>query len=623
MYQLNRHAEAGEDQPSLSHTSAKPFATTSPHVLSLPSSTASSFAVESYADPHPTPSRTSHSGVICLTLTAAVLALLFFLLAALAPVRLVHVVSYLVASQLLLSSPSSPSFASFLSNADNPLLLSVYVYNVTNAADMFNHSAPAVLDEIGPFVFADTRRKLDPTFTSASTNSSASLSYIDWQTLTFLPQQSCARCVLDANLTTANLVTQAAYHGALTQQRMSNGTSELLLDLFNLDCIGYNDTGLLPLLFTTRPVRDVLFGYADSVTGVSFPGYFVNLTQADTLAAELTSTISTGVDDLPAAHQYVSWQNQSVLYTCAPTSNPAQCAWNSTVWTTEAASTVRGGDGILFTDEGGITAASSPLLFFYPFRRTIALEYAGTSSHAGLSTLDYSFPSSFFRSSSVYAGNGQFYQYLDGAVNLTSTASFTPLFATLPHLANVDTSSPLYPQNLTVLHGQPAPPTNNVFSIHPTSGVLAHLSTSFQLNVLLQPIKYTLPQDGQPVTEVWGAELTPGLLPLFYATEQGGLSAQQAAELLQVDEVDEVLQWSPHALWPAGAVCAAAALYGAFWLWRTRRAEVSELTGAKGAEEGAEAGVRFGEKSRLRAAAGGYGWYGQAQTEPDEEEDGV
>ena len=624
MYQLGRQLEAGEEPPPLSHTistrnPAKHFATHSPHVMSLPPSTAGSFAVES--SDRPTVSRPSHSGVICLTLTAAVLALLFFLLAALVPVRLVHVVSSVVSSALLLTSASSPTYAAFASNADNPLLLSVYVYNVTNAADMLNHSAPAALDELGPFVFTDTRRKLNPAFTPPAPTTPATLTYTDWQTLAFVPERSCARCTLDVNITTVNLVTQAGYHTALTQLTMAN-SSQLLDDFHLLGFSTIQRSGLLPLLFTTRSVRDVLFGYEDSAFEVSFPGYMPNQTLAATSATNYRSAIRTGVDNAITAHQYVSWQNQSLQYTCVPGSNPALCAWNTTVWATDAASTVQGSDGIIFTDQNGINASSSPVLFFYPFRRTVALEYSGASSYSGLSTLDFSFPASFFRSSAVNASNSDYYQYLDGAINLTSTASFTPLFATLPHLIDVDTSSPLYPHDLTVSNAQVNPSTANTFSIHPPTGVLAHVSTSFQLNVLLQPINFTVDQYGEPVTVVWGGSLTAGLLPLFYATEEGGLSGEQIRQLLFVDEVKEVFQWSPYGFWPAAAVCAIAAVGGSVWLWRTCRAEVEAIKGVKEDEAGG-AGVGFDEKSRLRVAAGGYGWYGQEQTDLDEDDDGI
>ena len=622
------HLEADELPPPLSHSSPprashKPFASNSPHVMSLPPSTQGSFAIES-SDRPTTVSRPSHSGVICLTLTAAVLAVLFILLAALVPVRLVHVVSTTASSALLLSSASSPSYAGFVSNADNPLLLSVYIYNVTNAAAMLSQSAPAALDELGPFVFTDTRRKLNTTFHAASTTTPSTLSYIDWQTLTFVPEKSCEHCTLNTNIVTANLLTQGAYHSALTQLLMSN--SSKLLNAFNAYCLYYNITqGVLPLVFTTRSVQQMLFGYSEAVFGdtLSFPGYFPNQSLADTVALKLRSTIRTGVDDAVTAHEFVSWQNQSVLYTCPPTSDAAQCAWNTTVWATTAASTVQGSDGTVFTDPNGISAASSPLLFFYPFRRTIALDYASTSSYSGLSTLDFSFPASFFRSASVSANNSVFYQHLDGAINLTSTASFVPLFATLPHLVNVDDSSPLYPQHLTITNGQPAPSTANIFSIHPTSGVLAHVSTSFQLNVLLQPINYTVDLfvSGQPESFLWGGTLTTALLPLFYATEEGGLSEAQLTELLRLDEVEEVLQWSPYGLWPAGAVCAVTALCGSVWLWRKRSAEEGSkgggATGDVDDRESADGGVAFNERTRLRVAAGGYGWYGQERTEQD------
>jgi len=535
----------------------------------------------------------------------------------------VHIVSSTVSSALLLSSPSSPSYAGFVSNANNPLLLSVYLYNVTNAAAILNHTAPATLDELGPFTFTDTRHKLNPTFHPPTPTTPATLSYVDWQTLTFVPERSCERCTLDVNVTTANLITQAAYHGGLTEQSMSNSTD--LLGEFNFYCYEYvGANGLLPLFFTTRTVREVLFGYTDTSistpTPLTFPGYFPNQSLVDTLASNLRSIIRTGVDDPLTAHRYVSWQNQSVLYTCPPTSGIAPpCAWNTTVWTNEAASTVRGSDGMVFTDVNGISAASSSLLYFYPFRRAIELEYSGTSSYSGLSALDFSFPASFFRSSTLKANNSDYYQYLDGAINLTSTASFVPLFATLPHLTNVDASSPLYPHNLTVLNGQPSPSTTNTFSIHPASGVLAHVSTSFQLNVLLQPINYS----SGSVTVVWGGELTSGLLPLFYATEKGGLSEAELVELQRLDEVDKVLQWSPYGLWPAGAVCAVAALYGAVWLWRTRSAEEGQLRGGKQENGGVDGGVGFDERSRLRVAVGGYGWYGQEQTEQDEDDHGI
>ena len=631
MYRLNRNVEADEEPPPLSHSSLprapiKHFASNSPHVLSLPPSTQGSFAIDSTAQQPAKLSRPSHSGVICLTLTGAVLALLFFLLAALAPTRLVHVVLSTASSALLLSSYSSPSYAAFVSNADNPLLLSVYLYNVTNAADMLNNTAPAALDEIGPFVFTDTRRKLNPTFNSTTP---ATLTYLDWQTLTFVPEKSCGRCQLEANITTANLLTQGAYHAALTQQLMSNST--FLLVEFNFYWLEFKSAGLLPFFFTTRTVYDVLFGYSAPVGPAIFvPGYFSNQSLADTLTSNLQSTIRTGVDDPLTAHEYVRWQNQSGLYTCSPSSNAPPCAWNTTVWATTTASTVRGSDGMIFTDVNGISAASSPLLFFYPFRRSIALEYTNTSSYSGLSTLDFSFPSSFFRSSAVHPDNSDYYQYLDGAVNLTSTASFIPLFATPPHLINVDTTSPHYPHNLIIANSQPNPSTANTFSIHPTSGVLAHVSTSFQLNVLLQPINYTIDlSDGQPDTIVLGSELTTGLLPLFYATEEGGLSEQELTQLLRLDEVEEALQWSPYGLWPAGAVCAVAALCGTVWLWRTRGAENAEREGGKEEDNidgrgDAAVGVRFDEKSRLRTATGTYGWYGQEQTEQDiDDDDGV
>ena len=574
--------EADEKPPPLSHLPVaypRAISSSSYSVLSKPSA--------------------SHPWLACGSITCLLLGLLLVLLAAFVPLYGANALrSYIHANFVILSSPSSPSFPSFQSS--NPLTLSVYLFNLTNPAATLAGARP-VLAEVGPFVFLNTRVKTDIAWSADA----STLSYREWQSFAFQPPPSSC-CPLTTPITTLNMLTHVMYYEGVAAALAGQLPLSYVLLRDYADELNHSVSALL---LTTRPASDLISGYSLTVasanTSVWFPGFFPNQTAAQ---ASNVSTILTGVDDPSDAHRLLAWHGQSTVYTC--TGAEEYCAVNRTVWATAAASAVSGTDGAAFPTP--LDASSTPRLWFPPLQRAVELQWMGDGEYKGIDCALYGLPDAMWRNVTWEAGNAAYYQTsIDGALNTTSLSGFVPTFLTTPRFASIPASSP-YSPNVTLLLSPSAPSPSSIptsFAVQPSTGLTVSFATSSQVNVLMAPLNFSVLHDD---ATVWGAALSPRLLPLFWAWETGGLSDEQADTVTAVVIVQSSVQWLAYVLGAlAGTTLLLTLCCGVRWRRKTRVAAP-----AAAVRDGA------GEKARLKTGlSGARVWYGQAPSDPTEQDD--
>jgi len=377
--------------------------------------------------------------------------------------------------QLRLDSNSSQSFAAFEREALSPehdvVLLRFFMFHVTNPHAVVGHGAKPVVEERGPFVY---ELEIDHLNTSIDADGPVQeLSFITWQKVKLLTTGPDAGLKDDELITTANIPFQIL---------LANAGD---LDWFAVNALYFNQLkDPSQLLFTTRSVREHLFGYDNAfatpkegwfakhlLQGLRYPGFVQNFSTPASLFKAVTFD-SLRVDR-PASHVYASWQGSSQLKICKTCSEP--------LWNSRKANRVGGSDGKFFTtlDKPQVWLPELVRRADLEDRRDLPVSYRGTKVF-GLSRNTFA-NSSTFPSNVDYFANYQ----PNGLLYMGRLLMNVPVYASKPHFLQGDEDLLLR----SVEGVSPADPAihETIFEVHVETGVSILVAERFQYNVLLKP----------------------------------------------------------------------------------------------------------------------------------------
>ncbi|KAL4431087.1 hypothetical protein ABPG75_006343 [Micractinium tetrahymenae] len=152
--------------------------------------------------------------------------------------------------------PDSPRSVAerYHGDQDPPLYVAFRFFNITNVEDV-RKGAKAVLEEVGPYVFAKSRRRRGATFVRGG----GAVRYHNYEYHTFVPELSSGSP--DDRVTTLNVPLVGALE--VIQSKAGSKVGYLLKLLASL-VEGWGDRRVHGL-FTTRTVAELLWGYEDQL----------------------------------------------------------------------------------------------------------------------------------------------------------------------------------------------------------------------------------------------------------------------------------------------------------------------------------------------------------------------
>ena len=145
----------------------------------------------------------------------------------------------------------------------------------------------------------------------------------------------------------------------------------------------------------------------------------------------------------------------------------------------------------------------------------------GPSSQQGIATNHYILPSDELKNSSLDPG---FYSsnIATGVLNMSCVSPLgAPIFASMPHFYNAD---PGYRKNVSGISEPDETNHGSFVDVEPLTGAVIGAARRLQINVLVQNY------DQLPVTGFWNVSGGWLMMPVFWATEEGNITADLANE---------------------------------------------------------------------------------------------
>lgn len=332
-------------------------------------------------------------------------------------------------------TPSSSSFQLFKDNSDYPMKLEVYIYNITNTKDVLQGAIPT-LTEVGPFVYWNYRQVLDHSFDTNDTE----LSFRYYEYYTF--DENLSVHSQDTLFTQYNLPFWGAA-SALLNQNLGETLDSILT---NVKSNGYYQTEQ-EMAFTSRSVKDMLFGYNDDpmlnemhtlfgdMFSSNYSGLMTNYTSLNDTAQRLktSDTILTGYHDRDNTRKYVKYRNSTTIFDM----QNKQCPWgDSTIDQCQ----VRGYDGgaiaIFENDEEAKNATD--IDFWWPsLYRHINMILYKPWHYGTLKFYRFTFNPTEFQASSQNSYNKAYNMDTQGIMPLKTALAGSPMSCSYPHWIGV------------------------------------------------------------------------------------------------------------------------------------------------------------------------------------------
>lgn len=446
-----------------------------------------------------------------------VLGIILLIIAAVTTPELSSAVSSGLRNAVILNGPNANGYANWQDNEKNPLVMELFIFDVANPLEILN-GADAILIERGPYVYHERRVN----FNESWSDNGGILNYRQYSSYTFIPE-------LSVESDEARLVTSLNVPFQALRYSLSASSMGLLPEAYEVLTSHTQEQ----ILFTTRSVRELIFGYQDPVLAVLknfepslndvFPGWMKNYTIDYAYENVGLNTIITGEDDMAHIRWYERWNNMSSLTVtpaCTSTSCPTYPLWDSA-----EANAVAGNDGTQF--DPPVTSSSSLTVFFSSYYRPIQLQYAQDITFKGINLLAFRFPASTFANSSDYPFNGNFYQFGTpyGLINISKVVQNVPTFLSNPRFMNAD---PVITQHLVIAPLDSFTPTVTEFDVEPYSGAAFRATASNQINIFVTPLP-NMAIPGTSNTTTWFANLQPVYFPVFWAQETGSITDADAS----------------------------------------------------------------------------------------------
>jgi len=390
------------------------------------------------------------------------------------PARYDGAVRDAVWDQTRLNSPQAPSFPGFererrASDSDE-VVLRVYVFHCTNARAVVTHGAKPELEERGPYVYSIAIDHLNATF--VRDGDVEELFFVAWQQLRLLRNGPDAGRDDAELLTTVNVPFQIV---------LANAPDDAVVEAFYGKELAHDAASVV---FTTRPVREHLFGYDGAfarhtegvfarspVSGTHYPGFVQNF------SSETAALAALGFDalrvDRPHSHAYSVWQGSSEVKRCKT------CV--DALWASHEANRVGGSDGKLIAD------LNKPQVWLPALVRRVDLERAPHGMrHAHRDTHVFTLAAHTFANASSYPANAAYYATAqpDGLLHMSRLLMGVPAFASKPHFLH---GAPELLDGVVGVSPPMAQEHETLFEVHAETGVSVLVAERFQYNIRLAP----------------------------------------------------------------------------------------------------------------------------------------
>jgi len=431
--------------------------------------------------------------------------------------------------------------------------------------------AKPILDTIGPLNYADRNTKHELAFD----NGNSELVYKEYQR--FFAADAATLALERLPLTSVDVL----FNAALRDPRYRN-----LMPLVRDDANA---------AFTTRPIRDVLWGYTDdTLLGLRFPGLQPNDTSLGAaLAAHSPTRISTGWPNPATAWDYLEWEGRPALTCCAngvagEAGVPVDASCRP-AYATNDASAVRGIFGTAWhpfvgNDETTLTLATYP--FSIPRHWPLVCGAGGRGPPAalndgsaftaaiggcdsyevnGISLRRYALPPWVMGNASVAPAEAAAYNNSagpSGLLDISRCQQSAPVFLSKPYFLHASDS---LAQGVVGLRAADEARDGSFLGVEPLTGQVLDFNFQLGINALLEPV--TVDALGLPFTYFSGVNRV--FIPVGAGLQTSSISGAQAAlfksQVYAPVHAAVALRWAGVALAALGAAAAAACAGAAWW----------------------------------------------------------
>lgn len=496
---------------------------------------------------------------------------------------------------VLLDDPTTDQFKKWELNSAAPLILSTYVFDIQNPHEILQGAKP-ILIERGPFVYRQYTQNYDLMFGESpedyGVNSThRTLFYRSYTWYEFAPELSVAH--ENTTIITINM----PFVTIRSQYEQQNDQSTIWYLFTHEGYIvngtmqgGYINATEYDYLFINRTVHQTLFGWFDPVIELlqnHYRGFIKNYASfndslKDDMTKQFYQQIYTGAEDtFPELRNYLMYHNQSYIATCPLPTPTDYCALGANVpgWANNSngpptpqsnggpshVSELRGNDGSVFPSP--ISESSILTTFFSPLLRSIDLEFKQASVYKDVPLLQFGFPSEMYHNSEEYPPNAAFFQNgPTGLLNMSIMQGGIPLYVSQARFQGADPSlaAAIEPQWLA----PPSQAPGTYFEVEPESGVTFHVLTSSQVNLYLSPLPGMPDVPGWEYhsNPVWFKNMSSLYMPIFWASEEGGIDNHDAAI---ISDVLLIISLSKNIGFGAGISLTVISILYLFLSWRT------------------------------------------------------
>ncbi|KAI4461338.1 scavenger receptor class b type-1 sr-b1 [Holotrichia oblita] len=368
---------------------------------------------------------------------------------------------YTIVTNFALSLTSKPTF-NLWQKTPMPLYLEFYMFNWTNPEEVHKRNVKPHFQEIGPFVFRETKEKVNITWNQNNTITFNHLRY--WY---FEESKSC--CKLSTQITTINAIALIASH-------MIENWSYVIRKGFDISL-----SALSAKLWKVTTVDEILFsGYEDAL---------INLARS---MPQLQSLSMPDYDKFGWFYQrngsYSYDGTFNMEYSGPNFGNTREWQYNDYLSYYDKkgeCNTVRGSAGEFFSPN----RQRDEIGFFSPdICRYVPLTYQDDKDIDGTTGYKYVMGDSWLDNGTKVPENrcycGDFCTPY-GALNISACKHNAPGFVSQPHFYDAD---PYYLDKISGLN--PTKEKHQMFMvIEPETGIPLHVEARLQLNLLVKPIK--------------------------------------------------------------------------------------------------------------------------------------
>jgi hypothetical protein len=473
------------------------------------------------------------------------LSISFLLFSLFVPSYLTDWLNSSILNQIIVDSPSSPHYSTWLDNRNSPpgagTYVAVYLWSITNYDEYLQglNTQPYFVER-GPYVYREFKVHFNVSFSPDR----CSVTYRTWTYYVF--DQTLSQGNENDEIVTLNSLLW--FLGQVCVVTDDSPSCSLFEYTFSS---AYNST-VIPgeILFMKKTAKELIFGYYyDTKDNLLFiGGSLTNYSSlADAMRLTLYDTTATGKCEETQIRQYIIYQNKSAL----------------NYWNSSSANAIGGTDGGQFPRL--INGQKQQFSLWMTFR-TFNLVSSGIENFLDIQLNRYKFDPNIYEPAWIVPQNNAFYSFFArGVLNLTALNPPAPSYMTNPHLLGVDpaVASKVGGMNLNQF---PDGIFDSELAVEPLTGLCFKASVKLQSNAYLEPLR------ASHLSTVWFPNLSPALFPIFWSNTYGSIDREDASLFVHnVYFLTGLVQVCFYGGWTLFALCLSLSILCSFmWIARVR-----------------------------------------------------